>query len=236
MRLLLILVFVALVPGLWRVLVDVVLLALADGALAGRLLGGLGIGAVAHLLVLRRIPGFLTLQHELKHAIVAVLFLRRIHRFRVTLRSGGVLEYGQGFGGTLGNHIISLAPYFLLPTTVLATLILPVLPLRGWHAILFGALLAVDLIDVAHDLRRNWSKDSVPMVDGSMARTDIGQRGYLFTAATVAFWGLALLVLSLGLVTTGYEGMPAVGAAVVETWRDTGVWIWRQVGELRSQG
>lgn len=236
MRLLLILVFVALVPGLWHVLVDVVQLAAADRALAGRLAGGLGIGAVVHLLVLRPFPGFLTLQHELKHAVVALLFLRRIHRFRVTLRSGGVLEYSQGFGGTFGNHTISLAPYFLLPTAVPAALILPLFPDRGWHGILFGALLAVDLSNVAHDLRRNWSKTPVPMVDGTQARTDIGQRGYLFTAATVAFWGLALLVLSLGLVTSGYQGMPAVGAAVAETWRDTGVWIWHRLGELTGQG
>lgn len=229
MRLLLFLVFVLLVPGLWRVLVDVVQLALADPALAGRLLGGLGLGAGLHVLILRRIPGLLTLQHELKHLTVALLFLRRIHRFRVTLRSGGVLEYGQGLGGTFGNHTIALAPYFLLPTTVLCALVLALLPRQGWHEILFGALLGVDLLNVLHDLRRNWSKDSVPMVDGSVVRTDIGQRGYLFTAATVAFWGLALLVLSLGLVTTGYGGMPVVGAAVLETWWDTGMWIWTRI-------
>lgn len=236
MRLLLILVFVALVPGLWHVLVDVVQRAAQDTALVGRLAGGAGIGAVLHLLVFRRIPGYLTLQHELKHAVVAVLFLRRIHRFRVTLRAGGVLEYGQGLGGTFGNHTISLAPYFLLPTAVPAALILPLLPHQGWHAVLFGGLLALDLSNVAHDLRRNWSKASVPMVDGSVARTDIGERGYVFTAATVAFWGLAALVLSLGLVTGGYEGMPAVGAAVAETWRDTGAWIWRAAAERIGQG
>ena len=236
MRLLLILVFVVLVPGLWHVLVEVVQQTLTDQALAGRLLGGIGGGAVIHLLVLRRIPGFLTLQHELKHAAVALLFLRRIHRFRVTLRSGGVLEYGAGLGGTFGNHTIALAPYFLLPMAVASSLILPLLDPRGWHEILFGALLACDLLNVTHDLRRNWSKDSVPTVDGTVVRTDIGQRGYLFTAATVAFWGLGLLVLSLGLVTTGYGGMPAVGGAVAETWRDTGVWIWSQIGELTARG
>jgi len=235
MRLVLLIVFVLLVPGLWRVLVDVVELALTDTALAGRLLGGVVLGGAIHVLALRRIPGFLTLQHELKHAAVALLFLRRIHRFRVTLRSGGVLEYGQGLGGTFGNHTIALAPYFLLPTAVLCALVLPLLPHQGWHEILFGALLGIDLLNVFHDLRRNWSKDAVPMMDGSVVRTDIGQRGYLFTAATVAFWGLALLVLSLGLVTTGYRGMPVVGAAVLETWRDTGVWILGRVGELLAR-
>lgn len=47
---------------------------------------------------------------------------------------------------------------------------------------------------------------------------------------------LPLLVLSLGLVTGGYEGMPAVAAAVTETWRDTGVGIWHRVGELTRRG
>ena len=227
MRLLLVLVFVFLVPGLARVLVDVGSYALDDPAFAGRVLGGVGLGAAVQLLILRRIPGYLTLQHETKHALVALLWLKRIHRFSVTLRQGGVVEYSGGFGGSFGKHTVILAPYYLLPLTVVAAAVRPLIPphaLTG-HDIVFGALVAVELLNLAHDLRRNFRKDTMTMSDGTEARTDIGRQGYTFTLASVAFFGLGLLLLSASLMTAGYSGLPEVGAALIATWCDSGAWI-----------
>jgi len=227
MRLLLTVLFVFLVPGLARVLADVAAYALHDPAFAGRVLGGVGLGAAAQLLVLRRVPGYLTLQHELKHAFVALLWLKRIRRFVVTLRQGGSVEYSGGFGGRFAQHTIVLAPYYLLPSTVLCAAVRPLLPAAaaGAHDIVFGALVALELLNLAHDLRRNFRKDTLMMADGTEARTDIGRLGYTFTLASTACFGLTLLLLSLALMTTGYRGLPDVGWALLGTWRETGRWI-----------
>ena len=66
---------------------------------------------------------FLTLEHELTHAIFAWLTFHRVVDLRVTLTQGGQISYvGRG------NWLISLAPYFWPTISLLLMLIVWLLP------------------------------------------------------------------------------------------------------------
>ena len=56
---------------------------------------------------------FSTLEHELTHAIFAILSLNRVTGLNATGREGGVTHY-QGYG----NWVITLAPYFVPTVTI----------------------------------------------------------------------------------------------------------------------
>lgn len=230
MRLLLIAIFVFCTPGLLVVLWDVVISLAGDGPMLIRLGCGLAVGLAVHTMVLRRLPGLMTLQHEAKHALMAWLFLRRVRRFVVTWRRGGAVVHERGPAGALGDRTIAMAPYFLIPLTIVAAAVRPLVPGSGLaiHDAVFGALLAVDLGNIAYDLRLNFNKDVMVMADGSATRTDIGRQGYTFTIATVVFHGSWLLIVSLTLMTWGYGGLPAIGLALLDAWRDTAVWLVEQ--------
>ena len=60
-----------------------------------------------------------TLEHELTHAIFAILTLHKVKGLRVTGYSGGHITYSGG----MGNWLITISPYFV-PT--LAVLLLPI--------------------------------------------------------------------------------------------------------------
>ncbi len=234
MRLAMLLIFVLLTPGLARVLWQLALTLGSDLPLTLRLAAGLAAGAALHRLLLRRLPGLMIFQHEAKHALAALLFLRRIERFSVTWRRGGEVRYGAGFGGRFGDHTIAMAPYFALPLALCAGALQPLVQpsWQAWYQALFGALLAIDLLNIVVDLRSNFSKDRFVTVGGQVARTDIGQRGYAFTVAAVAFFGALLLIIALSLALQGYQSLPALAQAVGAAWWDTGVWLWARGGEL----
>lgn len=236
MRVVLIVVFVALTPGLVRVLGLVVDAICHDLDLFWQIFFGFVAGALLHWALLARLSGYMTLQHEVKHALVALLFLRRIQHFVVTWGRGGLVQHTQGIGGAFGDHTIGLAPYFLLPMTLFIALVAPVAD--AWQLrpskLLFGAALAVDLLNIRYDLRTNYRKDLVPLVDGTSAQTDIGRRGYLFTIASIAFYGSALLLFALSLKLWGYAGLPEVARSVARAWLDTGLWLVEQAREISS--
>jgi len=86
---------------------------------------GISLGCAIDYFFLRRIPGFSTFEHELTHALVALLFLKRITGFTATRWSGGFVEYSGGYGGKIAEHIIGLAPYSIPTLAVIMTLIRP---------------------------------------------------------------------------------------------------------------
>ncbi len=227
MRLLLGLLYVALTPGLVLVLVPTVE-ALSAGQRPWRIGAGLALGVAVHWAAMARLPGVMTLGHELKHVLIAVLFLRRVRGFSVTWRQGGVVQYSGRFGGALGDHAIGLAPYFLMPLSLMTALALPLAaratPAAGLE-VLFGLCLAVDLLAIGYDLRRNFNKDRIPLVGGGTDRTDIGKRGYLFSVVSVVFFCVAGLLVALTLVGRGYAGILDLGRGLGGAWVDTGAWI-----------
>ena len=48
------------------------------------LISGFGGGILLYILVIRKLPAISTFEHELTHALVALLFFRRINKFKVT--------------------------------------------------------------------------------------------------------------------------------------------------------
>ncbi len=162
------------------------------------LLAGNGAGLLLYLLLLRKFTAFGTFEHELTHALLALLFLNRIHKFVVTRHAGGYISYSGGYGGQFAHFMIGLAPYFLPTYSVI--LILARFALPGtwfpWYDLLIGMTLAYYLITNVEEIRRNWTKSAVQCAGSSeITRSDLAQAGYIFSVFFIA--GLTLFVYSL---------------------------------------
>lgn len=140
---------------------------------------GLGIYLAAWTLLIRhwRTTWLSTLEHELTHALFALLTFHRVVGIRTTWRSGGHIRYiGKG------NWLITLAPYFF-PTICLLVLpvfaLLPVLETQIGDAIL-GAAFAYHVTSTIRETH--------------LGQSDLRKAGHLFS----------LMVLpALNLVTHG---------------------------------
>lgn len=146
--------------------------------------GGIGAGVLAWFIALRYWEWFLVFEHELTHALVALLFFRKIKKFVVTRREGGVVYHTTGFGGAFGDSMISLAPYFLPTFTLLATLFLPLVqePARRWYFAGIGFTLIFHIFSAFDELPRNWTRRSFREAgSGREAKSDIAKSGYLFS-------------------------------------------------------
>ncbi|MEI6684439.1 MAG: M50 family metallopeptidase [Bacteroidota bacterium] len=162
------------------------------------LLAGSGAGILLYILVLRKFSAFGTFEHELTHALVALLFLNRIRKFVVTRRSGGYITYSGGYGGQFAHFMIGLAPYFLPTYSVILILARFALPDNWfpWYDVLVGMTLAYYLISNVEEIRRNWTKSEVQCAGSSeITRSDIAQAGYIFSLFFIA--GLTLFVYTL---------------------------------------
>ena len=162
------------------------------------LLAGNGAGLLLYLLVLRKFSAFGTFEHELTHALAALLFFNRIHKFVVTRHNGGYTTYSGGYGGHFAHFMIALAPYFLPTYSVF--LILARFALPGgwfpWYDLFIGMTLVYYLITNVEETRRNWTKSAFQCAGSSeITRSDIAQLGYIFSLFFIA--GLTLFVYSL---------------------------------------
>lgn len=147
------------------------------------LLVGAGLYGVLWFLGLRHstmMRWFSTLEHELTHALVAILTLNRVTGLNAT-HNGGVMQF-QGFG----NWLITLAPYFI-PTLSLVVLGLMNLAKATYYPMLF----AVMGFSMAYHLQSTWHElhDQQP---------DLKQAGWLFCWL---FLPAANVVMALVLLT-----------------------------------
>jgi hypothetical protein len=116
--------------GILLLIADAVLLWALPARMASRLTTTQGLillfGALAYLCLhclLRKPERMYLWAHEFTHLFVAKLFLRRVHGFHITSRSGGKIVIDRT------NVAIDLAPYGLPLYNVVA--LLPVMLLRG---------------------------------------------------------------------------------------------------------
>jgi hypothetical protein len=171
---------------------------------------GLAAGVPLHLLVIRKIPWISTFEHELTHALVALLFFRRIRRFVVTARRGGQVQYTGNFGGQFGELLIGLAPYYLPTFTLFSVLARPFLP-SGWFPWFdgfIGATLAFHVFSTIEETKLGWTKESFKGAGDSMkTQSDIGKVGYVVAFLVIAGFGLFLLGLALQITGSGYAGV-----------------------------
>ncbi len=188
------------------------------GALAGVLL--------EHV-VLRRYPVVGVFEHELTHAIAGLFFLRSIRGFVVTRRRGGLVRHTSGFGGRVGDDFIGLAPYVLPTFTAAVVLVQPLVQRQqlAWWAALVGLTFGYHLWSTLHELRHNWSSEVFTAVDGRSTHTDIGRRGFLYSAIYIVTVTLGLHGLLLGIFLHGYPGAVAWARLAWPPTQATGYWI-----------
>ena len=188
---------------------------------------GVATGVIIDQMVLRRIPGLETFEHELTHAIMALLLLRSIRQFTVSRHRGGYVAYSGGLGGELGNDLIGFAPYFLPTFTALSVLLRPLfigrLPPNGVlvYDAWVGFTLGFHLWSTLRETRVAWTHDSI-RVAGSSGRisSDLGKRGLLYSGATVLALALATHGILAGVVVDGYAGAATWGKEVWSTSAD----------------
>ena len=103
-----------------------------------------------------------TLEHELTHAIFALLTLHRVKGLRVTGYSGGHITYSGG----RGNWLITISPYFV------PTLAMLILPLQSW-------LGPIPLFELILGLTTSYHITST-YLETHEAQTDLKKTGKLF--------------------------------------------------------
>ncbi len=127
----------------------------------------------------RMMHWFSTLEHELTHALVAVLTLNRVTGLNATA-TGGVMQFHGA-----GNWLITLAPYFV-PT--LSLLVLGLLALA--KAAYYPVLLACMGLSLAYHTQSTWHE-----LHGQ--QPDLKQAGWLFCWLFLPTANLAMLLVLL---------------------------------------
>jgi hypothetical protein len=155
MKFLLGLVALFIIPGSVSASWEALLLIANDNELWIPLAFGLAAGIPLYFTLIKKLPAISTFEHELTHALVALLFFRRIHKFIVTNRRGGQVQYSGTFGGEFGDLLIGLAPYFLPTFTLIAVLVRPFLPAGWfpWYDGFIGATLAFHVFSTLEETK-----------------------------------------------------------------------------------
>jgi hypothetical protein len=197
---------------------------------------GLATGIPVYFTVIKKIPYISTFEHELTHALVALLFFRRIHKFIVTSKRGGLVQYSGNFGGEFGTLLIGLAPYYLPTFTLIAVLVRPVLPAEWfpWFDGFIGATLAFHICSTPEETKQAWTKQTFASAgDNQKTKSDIGEVGYLFAFLVIAGFGIFLMGLTLKLIGFGYAGTwPFLKQVGKTSYEDYAAWIREIYGYL----
>ena len=152
------------------------------------------------------------LEHELTHALFAVLSLNRVTGLNVSSHAGGMMSY-QGYP----NWLITISPYFV-PTLSLLILGLIWLAKASFSPLLLGLLGA----SMVYHLQSTWHETH-------RQQTDLKQVGWTFCwlflpGANVLMWLFILLALpndglSLNLLATSWD------AAIQRLQMFIGTWV-----------
>lgn len=195
-------VFLYSLAGIPLLIADGVLLYALAPRLAGRfvpveglaLLGGV-LAYLAVRLLIRKPERMYLWGHELTHLAVAKLFLREVHGFHITSRSGGKVVIDRT------NVAIDLAPYAVPLYNVLA--LVPATLLRGKSPYVANAYLGAAAF--LFTMHLHFSAEG--FLDG---QPDVRRSGRLFSAAVVLlFLMLWLPFLAAPAMRGGFHGLPS---------------------------
>ncbi len=209
MRFLLGLVALFIIPGSVLAFWNALIVIASDKDLWIPLICGFILGIPFYFMVIKKIYVISTFEHELTHALVALFFFRRIHKFIVTSKRGGQVQYSGNFGGEFGNLLIGLAPYYLPTLTLIAVLVRPFLPPDWfpWYDGFIGATFAFHIFSTVDETKLSWTKRTFKGAgDNQKTRSDIGKVGYIFAFLVITGFGIFLLGFSLQLIGSGYAG------------------------------
>ncbi|MBN1996558.1 M50 family metallopeptidase [candidate division KSB1 bacterium] len=173
-------------------------------------IGGFCIGSILYFTLLKRFSAFITFEHELNHAIMALLFFRKIKKFVVTKRRGGFVEHEGRYGGVFGDLLIGLAPYYLPSLALFIALLRPLIPVV-WHLpwdACIGIILGHHTFNTIDEITRNWTRQSVRVGRSrSYTKTDIGQVGYILSFLMISVLTLLLHGIIFVSISSGYFGI-----------------------------
>jgi len=144
-----------------------------------------------YILILRgRIAFIEHFEHELGHAIVAVLFLRDIREFLVNPEEGSRVTFLDG-----ANSLIRLAPYYLPVFTIPLAVIQPFVfsPIHLIIDFLIGFTLAFHYTSLLREFH--------------LRQTDIKKTGLIFSFCVACVLNTVGLVLILCIVSRNYLGI-----------------------------
>lgn len=230
-RVLTLIVMVALAPGLvssfWKGVVGIA----SHRAIWLPFLIGTGVSLVLDRLLRRRMAWFEVFEHELTHALAALLFFRRVRNFTAGEGSGAVSHSGN-FGGKVGSDFIGLAPYFLPTFTVATVLLRPAFPGNWfpWYDGFIGLTHGYHLWTTFREIRSNWHAGWFSSaLGGESTQSDIGSRGLLFSGIYIVGMTLFLQGVLAFILVRGYGGIGAwsrvVGGEFVRFWTGFGALV-----------
>lgn len=211
--------------GVPLLLADAVLLYLLPGRMAGRLtavqggilLGGASAYLVVHFL-LRKPERMYLWAHEFTHLLVAKMFLRRVHGFHITSRSGGKVVIDRT------NVAIDLAPYAVPLYNLLAMLV----SMPAGAGIPHARKIYLGAAAFLYSMHLCFSVEG--FLDG---QPDVRRSGRIFSLAVVA---LALMlwapVLAAPVSASGFSGVPAFYRGWIEAGVETMVRLLSRVRAL----
>ena len=176
------------------------------------LLLGVSLGAALdHFVLHGRAKGLHTFVHEAAHAIAALLLGHKVNRFVSTRSEGGVVQHQGGFGGTVADRIIALAPYFWPTFAVIAVLLRPLIAVEWFpgYDVLIGATAGFHLTTSLRDLRKNSHGNLVDTPWGNQStQTDIAKSGGLLVSSVcIATGTLVTYSLLIAVIVGGYAGL-----------------------------
>ncbi len=202
MRFLLILLCLFFLPGAFLELCTTGLIFIRNTQLLLTLLTGIFAGLVTWFVLLKRWDWIGTLGHELSHAVLCLLFLRRITGFRVTATKGGYVKHSGTFGGVFGDLMITLAPYYLPLWTLLLMLTNFWIPagFRPIYTLLLGFTLAWQFFSNIKEFRQNVASKS--------AGSDIRKSGFLTAIVVVVFLNILFYPVFLRILSPGLSVFP----------------------------
>ena len=118
----------------------------------------------------KNLQWFEVFTHELTHAVVSLLMLRKLSNFQAGERSGVI----HTSGGSISGIFVSLAPYCLPIYSYFLLMLRPIIATDGlWiYDILLGVTLAFHFVYFSHDTRNY--------------QTDINQYPYFFSYSFIA--------------------------------------------------
>lgn len=171
---------------------------------------GIILGTLFSFTLVKKYSQIATFEHELTHAIVALLFFRKITKFVVTGHDGGYVRHHGGFGGDFGDLNITLSPYFLPTFTFLLVFIRPFLPLEYlfFYDIFLGFTLGYHFFSTLNELRRNWhQKHFQQALSYKMTQSDIGKSGYVFSIIYILTMTLLIHGGIFWMFTNSFSGL-----------------------------
>lgn len=146
---------------------------------------GTAVGIVVYMMFLVKYSTFRTFEHELTHAIAALMFFRKVSGFVIRQDKGGCITHSNGFGGWFGDDFIGMAPYVMPTVTLLAAIVRPFLNETAfpWYDGLIGFTFAFHVLSTINKTKRAWCNRSFrSALDDKWTKSDIAEVGFVYAA------------------------------------------------------